>query len=110
MFGTQHTTVGGHTVDCTLTVAFDHAVDCQLSALSSFFVTLDAQTLVFGWLEVLIPFIVMVVVLVVVLWPFVSQYLVHVIPYSVFNFFETMSWMQFGRDVEQSLLHAQNAY
>ena len=98
MFGTQHTTVGGHTVDC------------QLSAVSSFFVTLDAQTLVFGWLEVLIPFIVLVVVLVVVLWPFVSQYLVNVIPYSAFNFFETMNWMQFGRDVEQSLLHAQNAY
>ena len=92
MFGTQPTTVGGHTVDCTLTIAFDHAVDCQLSAVSSFFVTLDAQTLVFGWLEVLIPFIVLV------------------IPYSVFNFFETMNWMQFGRDVEQSLLHAQNAY
>ena len=78
--------------------------------MSSFFVTLDAQTLVFGWLEVLIPFIVLVVVLVVVLWPFVSQYLVNVIPYSAFNFFETMNWMQFGRDVEQSLLHAQNAY
>ena len=93
-------------MDCTLTIAFDHAVDCQLSAVSSFFVTLDAQTLVFGWLEVLIPFIVMVVVL----WPFVSQYLVNVIPYSAFNFFETMNWMQFGRDVEQSLLYAQNAY
>ncbi|KAK8830059.1 hypothetical protein WA556_000701 [Blastocystis sp. ATCC 50177/Nand II] len=110
MFGTQHTTVGSQFADCTLTNAFDHAVDCQLSAVSSFFITLDSQTIVFGWIEMLIPCVLVVIVLVVVLWPFISQHLSSHIPYSVYNFFETMNWMQFGKGVDQSLLSHQNEY
>ena len=110
MFGTQHTTVDSQFADCTLTNAFDHAVDCQLSAVSSFFITLDSQTIVFGWIEMLIPCVLVVIVLVVVLWPFISQHLSSHIPYSVYNFFETLNWMQLGKGVGQSLLSHQNEY
>ena len=110
MFGTQHTTFESHFVDCTLTNAFKHAADCQLSAVSSFFITLDAQTIVFGWIEMLVPCVLMIVVVVVMLWPYISQYLSPHIPYSVYNFFETMNWMQFGKGVDQSLLSHQNEY
>lgn len=93
MFGTQ--TIGGDAV-CTLRTAAYHPIECELSSVSSFLVAAEAQSVVFGYAEVIVCVLLILVVFVVALWPFISSYCTQILPYGMSEFFETMNWTRFG--------------
>ena len=94
MFGTQ-TLPDGVTM-CTLRNAEQYPVNCELSAVASFFVAAESQTMVFGVLEIVVDFFLILVVFVVALWPFISSFCRGVFPLSLVEFFEKMNWTRFG--------------
>lgn len=93
MFGTQ--TIADSSI-CTLRTAAYYPVECELSSVSSFLVAAEAQSIVFGFGEIIVCILLILVVFIVALWPFISSYCMQVLPYGFSEFFETMNWTRFG--------------
>lgn len=93
-FGTQ-TLPDGVTI-CTLRNAEKNPVNCELSAVASFLVAAESQTMAFGVLEVIVNFFLILVMFVVALWPFISSFCRRIFPLSLIDFFEKMNWTRFG--------------
>ena len=81
---------------CSLRNAEQYPVNCELSAVASFLVAAESQTMVFGVLEIIVDFFLILVVFVVALWPFISSFCRGIFPLSLIEFFETMNWTRFG--------------
>ena len=94
MFGTQ--TIGSDGTVCTLRTAAFHPIECELSSVASFLVAAEAQSVVFGYGEIIVCVLLILVVFVVALWPFTSSYCIQILPYGISEFFETMNWTRFG--------------
>ncbi|KNB44317.1 hypothetical protein JH06_1972 [Blastocystis sp. subtype 4] len=94
MFGTQ--TIGSDGTVCTLRTAAFHPIECELSSVASFLVAAEAQSVVFGYGEIIVCVLLILVVFVVALWPFISSYCIQILPYGISEFFETMNWTRFG--------------
>lgn len=71
-------------------------MNCELSAVASFLVTAESQTMAFGVLEVIVNFFLILVMFVVALWPFISSFCRRIFPLSLIDFFEKMNWTRFG--------------
>ena len=81
---------------CTLRNAEKNPVNCELSAVASFLVAAESQTMAFGVLEVIVNFFLILVMFVVALWPFISSFCRRIFPLSLIDFFEKMNWTRFG--------------
>lgn len=103
MFGIQQYNENGVSIDCNLSSAYRHEVECQLSSVSSFFIAAESQFFVFGITELIVCILLLLVMMVVIIWPFISQYMVNYLPLAAFNFFETTNWSRLYKKENQSI-------
>lgn len=103
MFGIQRYMENNVLYDCNLARAYLHKEECQLSSVASFFVAAESQCFVFGIVELVVCILLMVVMLIVAVWPLISQHVMNYIPISIFNFFETTNWSKLNKNEGTSL-------
>ena len=103
MFGVQRYSVDNVVYDCTLATAYLHKEECQLSSVASFFIAAESQCFVFGIIELVTCILLFGVMSIVVIWPFISQYVMNYIPISIFNFFETTNWSRMYKKEDETI-------
>ena len=92
MFGIQQYTENGMVHDCTLLKGYQYQELCQLSSVSSFFIAAESQVFIFGLCEIIVCCLFLIVLVIVAIWPFISQLVMNRIPIAFVNFFETTNW------------------
>ena len=103
MFGIQSFESNGVAIPCTLATAYLHKEECQLSSVSSFFIAAETQCFIIGILELAVCCLLLLVMVIVSIWPFISQYVMNYIPISIFNFFETTNWNRLYKSGEETI-------
>lgn len=107
MFGTQQVQLEGSSTvaACNIVYAAQDPVSCELTSISSFFVAAEAETIVFGVIEIVCCILWFLFIVLILLWPLLSNYLVNQIPYSVTALMNAISWLTIRDQVEEYRLN-----
>ena len=92
MFGVQQFTENNKVYDCNLRKGYEYKELCQLSSVSSFFIAAESQVFIFGLCEIIICFLFLLVLVIVAIWPLISQFVMNRLPIAFIDFFETTNW------------------
>ena len=85
---------------CNIIYAAQYPVNCELTSISSFFVAAEAETVVFGVIEIVCCILWFLFVLFILCWPLLSNYIINQIPYSVTALMNSINWLTI-RDHEE---------
>ena len=92
MFGVQQFTENDKVYDCNLRKGYQYKELCQLSSVSSFFIAAESQVFIFGLCEIIVCCLFLLVLVIVAIWPSISQFVMNRLPIAFIDFFETTNW------------------
>ena len=92
MFGVQQFTENDKVYDCNLRKGYQYKELCQLSSVSSFFIAAESQVFIFGLCEIIVCCLFLLVLVIVAIWPLISQFVMNRLPSAFIDFFETTNW------------------
>ena len=107
MFGTQQVQLEGTATvaACNIMYAAQYPVNCELTSVSSFFVAAEAETIVFGVIEIVCCILWFLFIIFILFWPLLSNYLENQIPYSVVTLMHSINWLTLRDHVEEYRLN-----
>ena len=108
MFGVKLFTENDKVYDCNLRKGYQYKELCQLSSVSSFFIAAESQVFIFGLCEIIVCCLFLLVLVIVAIWPLISQFVMNRLPIAFIDFFETTNWNHLSKKddsiMNQSLL------
>ena len=107
MFGTQQVQLEGTSTvaACNILLAAQYPVNCELTSVSSFFVAAEAETIVFGIIEIVCCILWFLFILFIMLWPLLSNCLENQLPYSIITLMNSINWLTLRYHVEEYRLN-----
>ena len=94
MFGMQSTVVGASTTTaCNILLSSQNPLNCELTSVSSFFVAAEAETIVFGIVEIVCCCLLLLFILLLGVWPLLSISIAPKLPYAFSAFMNEVNWI-----------------
>lgn len=94
MFGMQNTVIGTSTTTaCNILLSSQNPLNCELTSVSSFFVAAEAETIVFGIIEIVSCCLLLLFILLLVVWPLLSTSIAPRLPYAFSTFMNEVNWI-----------------
>ena len=94
MFGIQSTVIGTSTTTaCNILLSSQNPLNCELTSVSSFFVAAEAETIVFGIIEIICCCLLLLFILLLIVWPLLSTSIAPKLPYAFSAFMNEVNWI-----------------